>query len=232
MNLAWGRFANRPYCFGDPFSMLFRPSKNSRRDFLRRVGAPLVIPSLGGSASWLESAGAALARSGQGGQTSSSPQPGALFRDVAKEAGINATLTCGSKEKNWILEVYGSGCVWFDYNNDGYVDLFIVNGSTAENLLNPSRVKTLPRNYLFRNNGDGTFTDVTAKAGVGGHSWGFGAVAADYNNDGFQDLYVYNYGPNILYRNNGDGTFTDVTVEAGVAGNQLVWSAGASFGEI
>jgi hypothetical protein len=134
-------------------------------------------------------------------------------------------------EKNYILEVYGSGCVWFDYNNDGYVDLYVVNGSTVENLLDPARVKNPPHNYLFRNNGDGTFTDVTRQAGVEGYGWGFGAVAADYNNDGFVDLFVYNYGPNILYKNNGDGTFTDVTAKAGVAGSQLVWSAGAAFGD-
>jgi enediyne biosynthesis protein E4 len=111
------------------------------------------------------------------------------------------------------------------------VDLYIVNGSTIENLLQPSQVKHRPHNYLFRNNGDGTFTDVTRQAGVEGHGWGFGAVAADYNNDGFQDLYVYNYGPNILYRNNGDGTFTDVTVEAGVAAPHQIWSGGAAFGD-
>jgi hypothetical protein len=154
-----------------------------------------------------------------------------IFRDVAAEAGIDVELTCGSREKNYILEVYGSGCVWFDYNNDGYVDLYIVNGSTIENLLHPERVKDPPRNYLFRNNGDGTFTDVTRQAGVVGHGWGFGAVAADYNNDGFVDLFVCNYGPNILYRNNGDSTFTDVTAQAGVGGDQLVWSPGAAFGD-
>jgi len=106
-----------------------------------------------------------------------------------------------------------------------------VNGSTIENLLHPSQVKHRPHNYLFRNNGDGTFTDVTRRAGVEGHGWGFGAVAADYNNDGFQDLYVYNYGPNILYRNNGDGTFTDVTARAGVAAPHQIWSGGAAFGD-
>jgi hypothetical protein len=154
-----------------------------------------------------------------------------MFRDVAAEAGITPILTCGTTEKNYILEVYGSGCVWFDYNNDGYTDLYIVNGSTIQNLLHPAAVKNPPRNYLFRNNGDGTFSDVTHQAQVPGYGWGVGAVAADYNNDGYVDLFVYNFGTNILYRNNGDGTFTDVTIQAGVAGKNLVWSAGAAFGD-
>ncbi len=211
--------------------MLFCPDKSSRRDFLRQLGTPLIVPALGAGATLLDLTVAGFAASNQGGEPSIPQHPGGVFHDVAREAGINATLVCGSKEKNWILEVYGSGCAWFDYNNDGYVDLFIVNGSTADNLLYPSRVKSFPHNYLFRNNGDGTFTDVTAKAGVGGRSWGFGAVAADYNNDGFQDLYVYNFGPNVLYRNNGDGTFTDVTEHAGVAAPHQIWTGGAAFGD-
>lgn len=166
-----------------------------------------------------------------GSGASSLTPPGILFRDRAEDAGITPILTSGSLEKNYILEVYGSGCVWFDYNNDGYVDLYIVNGSTVENLLDPVRVKNPPRNYLFRNNGDGTFMDVTPQAGVEGRGWGFGTCAADYNNDGFVDLFVYNFGKNILYRNNGDGTFTDVTAQAGVAGDNLAWSAGAAFGD-
>jgi hypothetical protein len=149
-----------------------------------------------------------------------------LFRDVAADAGITPWLTCGSLEKGYILQVYGGGCVLLDYNNYGYVDIYTVNGSTVENLLDPTRVKNPPDNYFFRNNCDGTFTDVTRQVGVEGYGWGFGAVAADYSNDGFVDLFVYNYGPNILYENTGDVTFTDVTPQAGIAGRQLVWSTG------
>jgi enediyne biosynthesis protein E4 len=152
------------------------------------------------------------------------------FRDVAAEAGITPKLVCGTPEKKYIIEVNGTGCVWFDYNNDGYVDLYIVNGSTIEQLLKPSSAASPTRNYLFRNNGDGTFTDVTRAARVEGRGWGCGAVAADYNNDGNVDLFVYTYGKNILYRNNGDGTFTDVTEHAGVGGDSS-WSAGAAFGD-
>lgn len=158
------------------------------------------------------------------------PQSQIQFRDVSQAAGIIPTIVCGSPQKKYILEVNGTGCVWFDYNNDGYVDLYIVNGSTIENLLNPAGVKDPPRNYLFRNNGDGTFTDVTVAAGVDGRGWGCGAVAADYNNDGFVDLFVYTYGRNILYKNNGNGTFTDVTNHAGVAGD-FSWSGGAAFAD-
>ena len=208
--------------------MLVRSRRNSRRSFMQRLCAPLLLPSVNAKA-WVSLLAGTAAEPTD--QTRAATPNSAFFRDVAPEAGIKPELTCGSREKNWILEVYGSGCVWFDYNNDGYVDLYIVNGSTIDNLLHPSQVKHPPHNYLFRNNGDGTFTDVTRRAGVEGHGWGFGAVVADYNNDGFQDLYVYNYGPNILYRNNGDGTFTDVTAQAGVAAPHQIWSGGAAFGD-
>lgn len=152
------------------------------------------------------------------------------FRNVASESGVTPLIICGGKEKRSILEVNGTGCVWFDYNNDGYVDLYIVNGSTLDDLLDPSGRSHRTQNYLYRNNGDGTFTDVTRAAGVEGKGWGCGAVAADYDNDGHVDLFVYNYGPNILYKNNGNGTFTDVTAHAGLAGDN-VWSGGAAFGD-
>jgi hypothetical protein len=209
---------------------MMRHAPNSRRSFLTQafwlLAFPAGVTKLGGKPFFAQEREV---------RTTSREAASALskieFRDVAAEAGITPTLVSGAVDKKYILEVYGSGCVWFDYNNDGYVDLYVVNGSTLENLASPAKVKNPPRNYLFRNNGDGTFTDVTRQAGVEGYGWGFGAVAADYNNDGFVDLFVYNYGPNILYRNNGNGTFTDVTVQAGVAGKELVWSAGAAFGD-
>jgi hypothetical protein len=193
-----------------------------RRDFLTQSLSVLTSPA------WRGLSGAAASEASQ--SVSSSPsRPKITFRDVAAEAGITPKLVCGAADKKYILEVNGSGCVWFDYNNDGYVDLYIVNGSTIPNLLDRA-VRDRPRNYLFRNNGDGTFTDVTLRAGVEGAGWGNGAVAADYNNDGFVDLFVYNFGKNILYRNNGDGTFTDVSVQAGVVGGN-VWSGGAAFAD-
>jgi len=159
-----------------------------------------------------------------------SPQPAPIrFVDVSTQAGITPIIISGSREKNYVLEVNGSGACWFDYNNDGYTDLYLVNGSTLERLQGKS-TGPAPRNYLFRNNGDGTFTDVTIQARVPGKGWGFGCVAADYDNDGNPDLFVTNFGPNVLYHNNGDGTFTDVTEKAGVAGGNI-WHAGAAFGD-
>lgn len=159
------------------------------------------------------------------------PQPsGLVFTDVAASAGLTPSLICGTRAKDYILEISGSGMVWFDYNNDGYLDLYLVSGSTIQNLLNPGATKDLPRNYLFRNNGNGTFADVTLKAGVSGQGWGNGALAADYNNDGFEDLLLTNFGANILYRNNGDGTFRDVTRPAGLQGSST-WHTGATWGD-
>src|ERR1051326_7726232 len=132
-------------------------------------------------------------------------QPAPQFLDVAKQAGITPVILSGSRAKNYVLEVNGSGVCWFDYNNDGYMDLYLVNGSTLEEL----QGKAPPgkhHNYLFWNNRNGTFTDVTAQARVPGAGWGFGCVAADFDNDGNTDLVVTNFGPNILYRNNGDTT--------------------------
>ncbi|MBI1927333.1 VCBS repeat-containing protein, partial [Candidatus Poribacteria bacterium] len=120
----------------------------------------------------------------------------------------------------------GSGAGFADYDNDGDLDLYIVNNPGP---LHAKVTANSPGNVLYRNNGDGTFTDVTAKAGVGDRGYGMGCVWGDYDNDGDLDLYVTNYGPNVLYRNNGNGTFTDVTAAAGVGDAR--WSTGAAFGD-
>jgi len=151
------------------------------------------------------------------------------FRDVSKEAGLTPVIISGSRDKNYVLEVNGSGVCWFDYDNDGYMDLYLVNGSTVEELQGKTPSGD-HHNYLFRNNRNGTFTDVTEKAHVAGKGWGFGCVAADFDNDGRTDLLVTNFGPNILYRNSGDGTFSDVTARAGVGGGNI-WHSGAAFGD-
>jgi hypothetical protein len=151
-----------------------------------------------------------------------------VFNDTAKRVGITDIIVSGGLPKNYVLEVNGSGVCWIDYDNDGWPDLYLVNGATLANL--QGRVPQRTTNHLYRNNHDGTFTDVTAKTGVPGRGWGFGCVAADYNNDGYTDLLVTNFGPNILYKNRGDGTFADVTEKAGVGGGNI-WHAGAAFGD-
>ncbi len=156
--------------------------------------------------------------------------PNVTFEDVAGKAGIRTLTVSGGKKKNYVLEVNGSGICWFDYNNDGYVDLYLVNGSTLEQLQHKSRAPGNEHNHLYRNNGNGTFTDVTESAHAEGNGWGFGCAAADYDNDGNTDLLVTTFGPNILYHNNGDGTFTDVSNRSGLAGGNI-WHTGAAFAD-
>ena len=153
-----------------------------------------------------------------------------VFTEVAESSGINAHIVSGSRRKRYIPEVNGTGCVWFDYDNDGWTDLYIVNGGTLEWLKDPALRELQPRSYLYRNVGNGTFRDLTEEAGVAGRGMGNGAVAADYDNDGWTDLLVTYLGSNVLYRNNGDGSFTDVTRRAGVGGGNT-WHTGAAFGD-
>jgi hypothetical protein len=143
------------------------------------------------------------------------PMP--TFEDVTGKAGINFTHSFGEKKLSSIMEATGSGCVWFDYNNDGWIDLYVLSGRYMEGVTKFSKPDGVDAtNHLYRNNGDGTFTDVTLQTGVPGKDFGMGATAGDYDNDGFVDLFITNYQSSILYRNNGDGTFTDVTAKAGV----------------
>ena len=150
-----------------------------------------------------------------------------VFQDVTKEAGLSGWIhKMGVPEKNFIVETNGSGVALLDYDNDGWLDIYLVNGSTFNAL---DGKEEPPHAALFHNNHDGTFTDVAAKAGVTNDRWGYGVSVADYDNDGWPDIYVGNYGKNRLYHNNHDGTFTDVAEKAGVAlGN---WSPGSTWGD-
>ena len=150
-----------------------------------------------------------------------------IFKDVAEKAGLTAwSHTMGTPQKDYILESTGSGVALLDYDNDGWLDIYLVNGSTFDALSGKAQA---PQAALFHNNRDGTFTNVAGKAGVTNDRWGFGVVVGDYDNDGWPDIYVSNYGKNRLYHNNHDGTFSDVAEAAGVTlGN---WSTGASFGD-
>ena len=159
-----------------------------------------------------------------GGTVTSGP---IVFQDIAAKAGL-ATWThhMGSAEKKFILETIGSGVALLDYDNDGWLDIYLVNGSTQAAL---DGKEPSPHAALFHNNHDGTFTDVTAKAHVQNDAWGFGAASADYDNDGWPDIYVSNFGKNRLFHNNHDGTFTDVAEKAGVTIGG--WSTGSTWGD-
>src|SRR5215471_19884105 len=148
----------------------------------------------------------------------------AYFVDEADKAGLITQNTFGGVDtKKYIIETTGTGVAVFDYDNDGWPDIFIVNGTTLEQRPGTGAA---PTNHLYHNNHDGTFTDVTEKAGLTHTGWGQGVCVGDYDNDGYQDLFVTYYGANVLYHNNGDGTFADVSEKAHVAGNGGTWSTG------
>jgi enediyne biosynthesis protein E4 len=150
-----------------------------------------------------------------------------VFADVTRAAGLSGWRhEMGTPQKKYILETDGSGVALIDYDNDGWLDIYLVNGSTYDAI---SGKRTPPHAALFHNNHDGTFTNVADKASVTNDRWGFGVAIADFDNDGWPDIFVANFGKNRLYRNNRDGTFTDVAERAGVAlGN---WSKGATWGD-
>src|SRR5947209_6909200 len=150
-----------------------------------------------------------------------------IFRDDSKQSGIASFVHVGgSPARDYILEGSSSGVALLDYDNDGWLDIYLVNGSTLDAELGKAKP---PRAALYHNNHDGTFTDVTAKAGVSNDRWGIGVAVGDYDNDGWPDIYVTNYGKNRLYHNNHDGTFTDVGEKAGVTLGG--WSTGATWGD-
>ena len=142
------------------------------------------------------------------------------FDDVTAQSGIQFTHSFGAEKLGSLLESTGAGCLWFDYNNDGKPDLYVVSGRPLEKGMHPYPLRhppeTPPHNHLYRNDGNGKFTDVTDQAGVGGADFSFSATAADFDNDGLTDLLVTSYGRVRLYRNKGDGSFEDVTAKAGL----------------
>ena len=154
------------------------------------------------------------------------PASALSFADVTRASGIDFHLTCGGLEKRYIIESMCGGVAVLDYDNDGWMDIFLVNGSTLEDL----RAGKCHPSKLYRNNHDGTFTDVSAKAGITQCGWGFGVAVGDYDNDGWEDLFITYLDRAVLYHNNGDGSFTDVTTKAGV-GNTGQWGTSAAFGD-
>jgi enediyne biosynthesis protein E4 len=173
----------------------FADAGTSRRDFLLAIGGSLALAGLPGLAHAL-------------------PQFSYPFEEVSASAsGISWVHTAGKSEQKYLPETTGAGCAFLDYDNDGWMDIYLVNSGKCD-FFDPNPAL---RNALYKNNRDGSFTDVTEKAGVAGGGYGQGVAVGDYDGDGYPDLYVTQYGRSILYHNNGNGTFTDVTEKAGVA---------------
>ncbi|MFZ3380322.1 MAG: VCBS repeat-containing protein, partial [Candidatus Acidiferrales bacterium] len=146
------------------------------------------------------------------------------FVDVAASAGLTRTMVYGeAASATYVTEIMGGGCAFFDYDNDGWMDIFILGGRRLES------VPPGASNRLYKNNRDGTFSDVTEKAGLLDASWAVGVCVGDYNNDGLEDLFVTYYGQNRLYHNNGDGTFSDVTAKAGLLDPRTRFGSGCTF---
>ena len=147
------------------------------------------------------------------------------FTDVTSQAGIHFKHTSAATGRKYLVETMGAGCAFLDYNNDGRMDIYLVNGAPLPGFTSTQKIS----NALYRNNGDGTFTDVTASAHVDGAGiYGMGVAVGDYDNDGNEDIFVSGFGRSILYHNNGDGTFIDVTQKAGV-GDEGMWAVSAAF---
>jgi len=189
-----------------------------RRNWLKLLALP-------GVSAWAQGIASRSVKAQPRGKPSGLPFH-AHFTDIADAAGLRApTIYGGVQQKRAILETTGCGAAFIDYDNDGWMDLFILCGTTLES--DPEGAT----NRLYRNNRDGTFTDVTEKAGLKRTGWACGVCTGDYNNDGNEDLFVTYWGQNALYRNNGDGTFTDVTKDAGLLHPTRRWSSGCTFVE-
>ena len=201
----------------------------SRLRFLRSLSrSALVLPLEGVLAmarplSWRRFHAGTPARPPAG----ASDELGVTFPDVARQAGLNAKTVFGGEHKNkYLLETTGCGVALYDYDNDGWLDIFLVNGWRLEGFA-PGEEPTCHR---VKNNRDGTFTDVTVEAGLAASGWGQGVCVGDYDNDGHEDLFITYYGKHVLYHNNGDSTFTDVTEQAGLAIEPPRWSTGCALG--
>ena len=201
------------------------PEANRRYDFGRRDFLRLLLSGLTGGASDLSDT------------TFGNPLPVPLFREVAEEVGLRFHHFTGAIGEFYMPEIMGAGVALFDYDNDGDLDVYLMQGTTFDPAQDPRHTRfppapgSKPGNRLFKNllseTGKLQFVDVTEKAGVGHIGYGMGVAVGDYDNDGFQDLYVTNFGRNVLYHNNGDGTFTDVTAKAGV--DDARWSTSAAW---
>ncbi|HMJ21392.1 MAG TPA: VCBS repeat-containing protein, partial [Terriglobales bacterium] len=190
------------------------------------AGTELAALSIG---LWLLVAGSSLAQNSARRAAAngiSTRPPVVNFVDFAAQAGLRVkTEAGGEKAKKYIIETTGSGAAFFDFDNDGWPDIFMPNGSRLDGF--PADQE--PTSHLYRNQHNGTFVDVTQSAGAALKGWGQGVCAGDYNNDGRVDLFVTFWGHNVLLRNNGDGTFSDVTKKAGLWRDDVAWSTGCAF---
>jgi enediyne biosynthesis protein E4 len=193
----------------------------NRREFLTMLAAS----GVGTGISWAQEPG--MASRGVKPQPRGKPSGlpfHAHFTDVAAQAGLRSPVIYGPPDRmDYILESMGCGVAFLDYDNDGWLDIFLLSGTRREGPVEGAS------NRLYKNNRDGTFTDVTAKAGLTRQGWAFGVTVGDYNNDGFDDIFISGWPQNILYRNNGDGTFTDVTEKAGLLHPDKRWGTGCTW---
>jgi enediyne biosynthesis protein E4 len=199
-------------------------SRRSFLDCLSRTATVLTLESILGLARPFASARARFPQRDP--KSAEKIDLGVSFQDVAQASGLQAKTWFGGEHKNrYLLETTGCGVAFYDYDNDGWPDIFVVNGWRLEGFPKDQE----PSSHLYKNNRDGTFTDVTLGAGLVHTGWGQGVCIGDYDNDGFDDLFVTYFGKNVLYHNNGDGSFTDVSEKAGVAGNGKRWNTGCAF---
>ena len=205
---------------------LVSPAQRRKRThwrLVRPLGAPPVQVALLAGGLALAAAWTASGEAGQRGTVWTSSTQTPTYVDISREAGLTFTNINGISPQKRLMETMGSGGLFFDFDNDGWIDIFLVDGGSEAD---PAVARTA-RHRLYRNRRNGTFEDVTSRSGIRHLRYGMGACAGDYDNDGLVDLYITNVGPNVLYRNSGGGVFTDVTQKAGVT--SPLWSTSCAF---
>ncbi len=195
--------------------MLHKPTKTQNCSIIRRQSGYLVFLLL-----TLITFIGCQSESGKKSALKVPPPNADYFQEISKQIGLDFVHSIGGSDLNNIIESSCGGATFLDYNQDGWIDIYVCSGTWLDGFTKSEKPAELPHNHLYHNNGDGTFRDVTKKAGAGGPWYSMGATAGDFNNDGYPDLYICNYGTNVLLMNKGNGTFTNVTEKAKVAGER------------